>query len=80
MTYDGDSVRLYRDGVLDEWQFRNPFALGGGIFDGGSDGADFTIGSNSVGGKMINHYSGLIGGVSVYRRALSADEMCALAL
>jgi hypothetical protein len=74
-SYDGALVRAYLNGQLDERSDRNPYRYAGGLFDGGPDGADFTVGAVNRSGAMGNWYTGLIGGLAIYRRALSEDEM-----
>jgi hypothetical protein len=56
-----------------------PVFLRGGLFDGGPDGSDFTVGGVSRSGEMGNWFQGQIGGLAVYSRALSASEMHHLA-
>lgn len=75
MTYDGREVRLYRNGEFDAAEGMNPFPYADGLFDGGTEGAEFTVGSVSVGGKPGNFFGGWLGGLAVYRRALSANEI-----
>lgn len=75
MSYDGKQICVYLDGELDRSETSNPFPYDEGIFDGGADGADFTVGSNSVGGKPSNFFGGLIGGLAVYGRVLTTEEM-----
>ncbi|MEK6481788.1 LamG domain-containing protein [Catalinimonas sp. 4WD22] len=75
MSYDGQFIRVYLDGTLDSAPYSNPFPYPEGIFDGGKDGADFTVGSNSVRGEMTNHFIGHIGGVAIFNRALSSAEI-----
>ena len=75
MTYDGKHSRVYVDGKLDAAEGYNPFPYDQGLFDGGPDGADFTVGSVSVGGKPGNFFVGSIGGLAVYDRALSDAEI-----
>lgn len=53
----------------------NPFPYEEGIFDGGADGANFTVGSNSVRNAMENHFVGKIGGLAVFDRALTEAEL-----
>lgn len=79
MTYDAREVRLYRNGRFDASEGSNPFPHPHGLFDGGAEGAEFTVGSVSVKGKPGNFFGGLLGGVAVFDRALSADEIAALA-
>lgn len=78
MTYDGQFSRVYVDGKLDAAEKCNPFPYADGLFDGGKDGADFTVGSVSVAGKPGNFFVGRIGGLAVYNRALSDDEIAKL--
>lgn len=75
MTYKQGTVRVYVNGELDACPESNPFDGPASVFDGGRDGADFSIGTNSVRGTWSNLFGGLIGGVAVFRRALSDGEM-----
>lgn len=75
MTYDGQFIRVYLDGKLDSMQYANPFPYEEGIFDGGGDGADFTVGSNSVRNAMENYFVGKIGGLAVFESALSEEVL-----
>jgi len=79
MSYDGKASRVFVDGKLDAWEFRNPFPYEDGIFDGGADGADFTVGAVHRGGSWGNFFGGTIGGLAVFKRALSDVEIAALA-
>lgn len=79
MTYDAREVRLYRNGRFDESAGSNPFPHPHGLFDGGTEGSEFTVGSVSVKGKPGNFFGGLLGGVAVFDRALGAEEVAALA-
>jgi hypothetical protein len=45
-----------------------------GLFDGGEDGSDFTVGAVHRLGEMGNNFVGQIGGIAVFDRALSDDE------
>ncbi|MEO1286140.1 MAG: LamG-like jellyroll fold domain-containing protein [Chloroflexota bacterium] len=74
-TYDGMYARAYLDGRLDEREERNPFHYPQGLFDGGSDGADFTVGAVSRSGEAGNFFHGMLAGLAVYNRALTDDEM-----
>lgn len=78
-TYDGAYARTYLDGALDERGERNPFYYPQGIFDGGDDGADFTVGAVSRSGEAGNFFHGLIGGLAVFDRALNNQTMLSLA-
>ena len=79
MTYDGRASRVYVDGRLDALEQYNPFPYPDGLFDGGATGADFTVGAVHRGGSWGNFFGGQIGGLAIFRRALSAEEMQALA-
>ncbi|HSJ04172.1 MAG TPA: LamG domain-containing protein [Verrucomicrobium sp.] len=78
LTYDAKEVRLYLNGKLDSSEGSNPFPYTEGLFDGGDKGAEFTVGSVSVAGKPGNFFGGLIGGLAVFQRALSAEEIAAI--
>lgn len=78
-TYDGEYACAYLNGVLDERAGRNPFHYPHGLFDGGDDGADFTIGAVSRSGEAGNFFHGMIGGIAVYDRALTDEEILGLA-
>lgn len=79
MTYDGREIRAYVNGQLEHEEHFNPFPYPEGIYDGGEDGAEFTVGANHVAGLINNNrFGGLIGGLAIYNRALTAEEMAAL--
>lgn len=78
MTYDGKFSKVYVNGKLDAWEHRNPFPYEDGLFDGGEEGADFTVGAVHRGGSWGNFFGGLIGGVAVFERALGEEELLAL--
>jgi len=79
MTYDGRESRVYVNGRLDAREQFNPFPYPDGLFDGGADGADFTVGAVHRGGEWGNFFGGQIGGLAIFKRALSEAEMQALA-
>lgn len=79
MTYGGGYAKAYLDGRLDERGDRNPYQYEGGLFDGGPNGADFTVGAVHRSGEMGNFLAGTLGGLAIYNRALTADELAALA-
>lgn len=79
MTYDGACSRVYVDGRLDVLTDFNPFPYGEGLFDGGADGADFTVGAVHRGGEWGNFFGGDIGGLAVFGRALGDAELLTLA-
>jgi hypothetical protein len=77
-SYDGQLVRAYLDGQLDSRVGFNPFAYPSGLFTAGSDGADFTVGAVHRSGAMGNWFVGRLGGLAVFSRALSTQEIIAL--
>ncbi len=82
MTYDGEWIKAWINGEFDELENVNPFHYPNGIFDGGEKGSSFTVGSVPRGRKPQgpgNFFMGTIGGIAVFDRALSADEMEKLA-
>lgn len=79
-TYDGSYAKAYLDGWLDEREQFNPYAYEGGLFDGGEDGADFTVGAVDRSGEPGNFYTGLLGGLAIFDRALSDEELKQLAV
>ncbi|MBO9604824.1 MAG: LamG domain-containing protein [Paenibacillaceae bacterium] len=78
-TYDGKEARAYLDGQLDARETYNPYRYEGGLFDGGAEGADFTVCAVDRSGEPGNFYTGLLGGLAVFERALGADELRELA-
>lgn len=80
MTYDSKHIRLYLDGKLDAWEHFNPFPYDEGIFDGGENGSEFTVGANHVREVENNNpFGGKIAGLAVFDRALDEDELAELA-
>ncbi|MFS0727556.1 LamG-like jellyroll fold domain-containing protein [Paenibacillus sp. 1P07SE] len=75
MTYDGAYSRVYYNGRLDYNPPYNPYPYDQGLFEADSDGADFTVASVSANGMMKNFFSGQLGGLAIFKRALSDDEM-----
>jgi hypothetical protein len=74
-SYDSKSIRSYLDGVFDQRPGTNPYTYIEGIFDAGDDGSDFTVGAVHRGGEMGNYFVGQIGGLAIFDRALSTDEI-----
>lgn len=74
-TYDGEYARAYLNGELDTRDGRNPFHYPHGLFDGGADGADFTVGAVSRSGEPGNFFHGVLAWVVIFNRALSDEEM-----
>jgi hypothetical protein len=86
-TFDGEAIKVFVDGKLDENSNFNPFKYDGPIFDGGEDGSDFTVAQRQVptwptypegvpGNKV--GFDGRIGGLAVFDRTLTADEIAKL--
>lgn len=78
-TYDGAEACSYLNGKPDEREGQNPYPYKLGLSDGGIDGGDFTVGAVDRSGEMGNFFVGKIGGLAVYDRALTAEEMDYLA-
>lgn len=74
-SYDGEYAKVYLDGQLDERERYNPYLYRGPLYDGGAGGSDFTVGAVDRSGEMGNFYQGLLGGLAVYDRCLSAAEI-----
>jgi hypothetical protein len=74
-SYDGQFARSYLNGRLDTRPDRNPYPYPGGLFAAGDNGADFTVGAVHRSGEMGNFFQGLLGGLAVFSRALTAQEM-----
>jgi len=86
-TYDGAAIRVYLDGELDASEGYNPFIWDEPIHDAGAEGADFTVAQRAVPkwpdyprGKTRNSagFSGILGGLAVFGRALEPAEIRAL--
>jgi len=87
-TYDKEWIKVYVDGKIDVNENYNPFKYTGPIFDGGPKGADFTIGlrdhpdwptyPEGVPTNRSEGFDGRIGGLAVFDRALTAEEIAAL--
>lgn len=90
-SYDGEYIRSYLNGVFEArepelidnttgfegypngvTQIKNPYKYPDGI---GDNGSDFTIGAVSLHSGMGNFFKGQIGGVAVFDRALSDEEI-----
>ena len=83
-TYDGEWLKVYVDDQLDANGNYNPFFYDGPIFDGGEQGSDFTVAQRNhpkwpsyPQGVIDNDegFDGKIGGLAVYDRALTDDEI-----
>ena len=80
LSYDAAQIRVYLDGKLDAEENFNPFPYTEGIFDGGPQGAEFTVGANHVAGvENNNRFGGTMAGLAVFDRALDEREMARLA-
>jgi hypothetical protein len=78
VSYDGVCGRAWLNGSLDFRPGLNPYSLAGGLFDGGENGSDFTVGAVDAGGKIQHYFTGRIAGVAAYNRALTPAEIFAL--
>jgi hypothetical protein len=78
-TYDSQQAVSYFNGKLDQREGRNPYPYPGGLFDSGDNDANFTVGSVTRSGQMGNFFVGTLGGLAVFNRALTPDEMATLA-
>lgn len=74
-TYDGKKIESYLDGKLDARAEHNPYNYPEGIFDGGDDGSDFTVGAVHRSNEMGNFFTGLISCLAVFNRALTSREI-----
>lgn len=77
-SYDSRQIRSYLDGNPDLSEGRNPYLYDQGIFDGGTDGADFTVGAVDRHDEMGNYFVGGIRGIAIFDRALTDAEIAAL--
>jgi hypothetical protein len=79
MVYDGRDIRVYLDGRLDhnprtdpfrpDIKSLNPYPYPGDIFDGGRNGAPFTVGGVHRSGEMGNWFIGRMAELWVAGRA-----------
>ncbi len=95
-TYDGEYIRSYLNGKFEArepelirntkgfegypeglMQSKNPYFFPDGM---GNNGSDFTVGAVLLKSGMGNFYKGLIGGLAVFDRALSDNEIKSLTL
>ena len=83
-TFDGEWIKVYVDGMLDKNGNYNPFHYDGPIYNGGENGADFTVAQRDhpkwptypEGTPNYDEgFDGKIGGLAVYNRALNSDEI-----
>jgi hypothetical protein len=74
-TYDGTTIKSYLNGEFDQRPERNPYTYASGIFDGGTDGSDFTVAAVHRSNEMGNDFVGQISGLAVFNRALKPEEI-----
>lgn len=79
MRYDGQRSTVFVDGKLDHSEFNNPLSYDRGLFDGGKDGGDFTVGAVHRSGEWGNFFAGRIAGLAVYNRACEDQEIANIA-
>lgn len=77
-SYDGEYAKSYLNGKLDTRNFFNPYHYNEGIYDNGAEGSDFTVGGVYRTGEMGNWYTGLLGGLAVFNRALNEEEIASI--
>ena len=86
-TYDQQSLKVYVDGELDTLQNYNPFEYANKpIYDGGEEGANFTVAQRSIPHwkgypetpYVEQGFSGQMGGLAVYGRALDAKQLSSI--
>lgn len=78
MSYDGYSGYAWLNGSLDFRPGLNPYPMAGGLFNGGENGSDFTLGAVDRSGVIGNFFTGKIAGIAVYHRALTPAEIFTL--
>jgi hypothetical protein len=90
-TYDGEFIRSYLNGKFEERepelidntkgfegypegliQSKNPYYYPDGM---GNNGSDFTVGAVQLRDGMGNFFKGQLGGLAVFNRALTSDEI-----
>jgi len=84
-TYDHQSIKVYTNGELDSNGNYNPFIWDKPIFDGGKNGADFTVAQRVLpkwpGYPEVEEpthqegFGGILGGLAIFKRALGANEI-----
>jgi len=78
MSYDGQSGYSWLNGLLDLRPGLNPYPMAGGLYDGGENGSDFTVGAVDRSGVIGNFFQGQIDSLAFYNRALTPAEIFAL--
>lgn len=95
-TYDGTYIRSYLNGIFEAREAelidhttgfpgfpsgiihsKNPYYFPDGL---GNNGSDFTVGAVRLKNGMGNFFRGQIGGLAVFNRCLSAEEMKKIAV
>ena len=79
-SFDGAYAKSYLNGKLDRREGLNPYPFEHGLFDGGEQGSDFTVGAVDRLGEMGNYFVGGIAQLAIFDRALSESEIGALHL
>lgn len=79
MSYDGKFSKVFVNGKLDAWDQYNPFPYEEGLFDGGENGGDFTVGAVHRSDEWGNFFGGDLGGIAIFNRALKEEELAHLA-
>ncbi|WFB34893.1 LamG domain-containing protein [Kiritimatiellota bacterium B12222] len=75
MSYDGQVGCSWLNGCLDAHAGLNPYAMAGGLNDGGEKGSDFTVGAVDRSGEIGNYFCGHLAALAVYDRALTPAEI-----
>lgn len=75
-THDGNHAVSHLNGEADLREGRNPYYYPLGLYDGGDNGADFTVRGVNRLGEMGNFFVGLIGGLAVGVDPLSFRGFC----
>ena len=73
MSFDGREARVYLDGHFDARPGLNPLICPGSRLH--RSNSDFTVGAVHRLGEMGNWFCGRMGGLAVYSRALSGEEI-----
>ncbi|MEK7415006.1 MAG: LamG-like jellyroll fold domain-containing protein [Planctomycetota bacterium] len=76
-TFAGAEAHLYLDGRLDRRERFNPYVYPGPLHAAGSD---FTVGSVHRGGSWGNWFTGRLGGLAVFSRALDPALVAAISV
>ena len=74
-SFDGVHAKSYLNGKLDVRKGLNPYMFDHELFDGGENGADFTVGAVDRLGEMGNYFVGGIAQLAVFNRALLDKEI-----